>query len=454
MEGCLKMERQPSRERQDRILNREVRASSGLGGQGGITQLLAELDERIDLSRAQLVDDGLIVIGNGFFKPNISTIVGALYAPGDRRRDAGFTIFYAGINIGSILGQLAVPYLTDHVGWWAGFLCVSAVLLIGWAMTHFDGGRLAGYGEPPAEGPDRAPLIYLLSIASVVVFWLIFRNVIDTPEASGHTIWEYIVATPMLGKALLVIFLAAVIGIPIWSWRFGDKVEREMMLAAIILVIFNVTFWALFEQAASSLTLFADRNTTLELFGFSMTAAATQQFNPIVVVLFAPVMSYLWLGLAKRGWEPSIPVKFALALMLVGLGFVVLSWSGSTANEAFRISLWWLVLTYFLHSIAELCISPVGLSSMSKLAPQRLAGMVMGMWFFGTGIGIWLAGRATVITASRGYDTLFITLIIVSLAVAAVMFVVAPKIKRMMGEDGEDHAEPELPEARMIEKDS
>ena len=389
---------------------------------------------------------GLIVIGNGFFKPNISTIVGALYAPGDRRRDAGFTIFYAGINIGSILGQLAVPYLTDHVGWWAGFLCVSAVLLIGWAMTHFDGGRLSGYGEPPAEGPDRAPLIYLLSIASVVVFWLIFRNVIDTPEASGHTIWEYIVATPMLGKALLVIFLAAVIGIPIWSWRVGDKVEREMMLAAIILVIFNVTFWALFEQAASSLTLFADRNTTLELFGFSMTAAATQQFNPIVVVLFAPVMSYLWLGLAKRGWEPSIPVKFALALMLVGLGFVVLSWSGSTANEACRISLWWLVLTYFLHSIAELCISPVGLSMITKLSLARVVGMMMGVWFLSISVGEYLAGAAAQAAsvetvggqvtnpqlALETYTHTFMTGGELTIGAGIVLLVISPWLKKIM----------------------
>ncbi|MBV9749761.1 MAG: hypothetical protein JO157_13205, partial [Acetobacteraceae bacterium] len=310
-----------------------------------------------------LVALALIVIGNGFFKPNISTIVGSLYAPGDRRRDAGFTIFYAGINTGSILGQLACPILVTHFGWWAGFLIVSVVLLISFLLMQFDGGRLAGYGEIPERalsGRDRAPMIYVLALACVGVVWLVFQNILNTPEAAaGAGIWGYIVATPLLGKVLLVLFLAAVIGIPIWSWRVGDKVEREMMLAAIILVAFNVTFWALFEQAASSLTLFADRNTTLELFGIPITAATTQQFNPIFVVLFAPVMSWLWLTLAKRGWEPSIQVKFALALMLVGLGFVVLAATGPTANVVFRVSLWWLVLTYFLHSIAELCISPV-----------------------------------------------------------------------------------------------
>ena len=338
----------------------------------------------------------LLVIGNGFFKPNISTIVGSLYAPGDRRRDAGFTIFYAGINLGSILGQAACPWLVNHFGWWAGFLIVSFVLLIAYVLLQFDGGRLTGYGEPPTqEGPDRAPLIYILSFVSVIVFWLIFQNVMTAPEATpGGGIIGYIIATPFLGKALLAIFLAAVIGIPIWSWRVGDKVEREMMLAAIILVVFNVTFWALFEQAASSLTLFADRNTTLEIFGFHMSAAATQQFNPLVVVTFAPVMSWLWLSLAKRGLEPSIQVKFAIALILVGLGFITLTLSGSTANEAFRVSLWWLVLTYFLHSIAELCISPVGLSMITKLSIARIVGMMMGVWFLSISVGEYLAGAA------------------------------------------------------------
>jgi len=338
----------------------------------------------------------LVVIGNGFFKPNISTVVGTLYKPGDRRRDAGFTIFYAGINIGSVLGQAMCPFLVDHFGWWAGFLIVSAVLLIAYVLLQFDGGRLAGYGEPPVQtGPDRAPLIYLLSLASAGIFWLIFSNVMTTPAAApGAGLVGYLIATPMLGKALLVIFLAAAIGIPIWAWRAGSKVEFQMMLAAILLVIFNVTFWALFEQAASSLTLFADRNTTLELFGFHMSAAATQQFNPLAVVLFSPVMGWLWISLAKRGWEPSIQVKFALALVLVGLGFVILPWAGSTADATFRISLWWLVLTYFLHSIAELCISPVGLSMITKLSIARIVGMMMGVWFLSISVGEYLAGAA------------------------------------------------------------
>ncbi len=343
-----------------------------------------------------LVALSLVVIGNGFFKPNISTIVGSLYAPGDRRRDAGFTIFYWGINLGSIGGQIACPFFVSWFGWWAGFLVVSVGMLVGYALIRFEGGRLAGYGEPPARtGPDRAMLIYVLSLLSVPVFWLVFNNVLNTPAAEpGGGLLDYIAATPFLGKVLFVTFLAAVIGIPIWSARVGNKVERQMMLAAIILVVFNVTFWTLFEQAASSLTLFADRNTTLELFGIPISAGQTQNFNPITIVLFAPIMSWLWLTLAKKGWEPSIPLKFGLALILVGLGFVSLALSGSTANDIFRVSLWWLVLTYFLHSIAELCISPVGLSMITKLSIARVVGMMMGVWFLSISVGEYLAGAA------------------------------------------------------------
>jgi POT family proton-dependent oligopeptide transporter len=343
-----------------------------------------------------LIALSLIVIGNGFFKPNISTIVGSLYAQGDRRRDAGFTIFYWGINIGSIGGQVLCPIFVSWFGWWAGFLVVVVGMLIGYTLIQFDGGRLAGYGEPPERaGADRSLLIYVLSLISVPVFWLIFQNVMNAPEAApGSGLWGYMVATPFLGKVLFLTFLAAVIGIPIWSLRVGNKAEFQMMLAAIILVVFNVTFWTLFEQAASSLTLYADRNTTLELFGIFVSAPQTQNFNPITIVIFAPILSWLWVTLAKKGWEPSIQVKFGIALLLVGLGFVVLAWSGSTANADFRVALWWLVLTYFLHSIAELCISPVGLSMITKLSIARVVGMMMGVWFLSISIGEYLAGAA------------------------------------------------------------
>jgi POT family proton-dependent oligopeptide transporter len=395
-----------------------------------------------------LIALSLIVIGNGFFKPNISTIVGSLYKQGDRRRDAGFTIFYMGINVGSIGSQVLCPIFVNWFGWWAGFGIVVVGMLIGYSLIQFDGGRLAGYGEPPERsGPDRSLLIYILSIASVPLFWLIFRNVMNTPEAAaGSGLWGYIAATPFLGKVLFATFLAAVIGIPIWSWRAGNKAEFQMMLAAIILVIFNVTFWTLFEQAASSLTLFADSNTTLHLFGIPISAPQTQNFNPITIVIFAPILSWLWLWLAKKGWEPSIQVKFGLALLLVGLGFVVLAWSKVTANGDFRVALWWLVLTYFLHSIAELCISPVGLSMITKLSIARVVGMMMGVWFLSISIGEYLAGAAAqsasvqtvggqVTNPQLALETYAHTFLVggeMTMAAGVVLLVISPWLKKLM----------------------
>jgi len=218
------------------------------------------------------------------------------------------------------------------------------------------------------------------------------------------------------------------------------------MLAAIILVVFNVTFWTLFEQAASSLTLFADRNTTLELFGLKMSAAQTQNFNPITVVLFAPILSWVWIALAKRNWEPSIQVKFGTALLIVGLSFVILAWSGSTADATFRISLWWLVLVYSLHSLAELCISPVGLSMITKLSMARIVGMMMGVWFLSISVGEYMAGAAAQsasVTTVGGQVTnpqlslhtylgTFMTGGLWTIGAGVVLLAISPLLKRLM----------------------
>ena len=277
-----------------------------------------------------LIGLSVVAVGNGLFKPNISTVVGTLYPRGDPRRDAGFTIFYWGINLGSMGSQTLCPLLVTAFGWWAGFLLVAIGMAFAYVLMRFDGGRLAGYGEPPvSDGPDRSFLIYGLAVAAVPIVCLVLLNVMEAPEAAaGSGVFGYLLALPLLGKVLMATFVAAVIGIPVWSYRSGTRAEAQMMLAAIILVVFNVTFWTLFEQAASSLTLFADRNTSLELLGIPISAAQTQNFNPITIVVFAPIMSWLWTWLARRGWEPSIPVKFGLALILVGIGFVVLAASG------------------------------------------------------------------------------------------------------------------------------
>jgi len=342
-----------------------------------------------------LIALSLVSIGNGFFKPNISTMVGALYAQGDRRRDAGFTIFYMGINMGSIGSQLLCPILADLFGWWAGFGLAAAGMLFSWSLIQYDGGRLAGYGEPPQkEGGDKALLIYILAVCAVPVFYFLFTNLMNAPKPPpGQGIGGYILSLPLMGKLLFGSFLIGVPGILIWSFIKGSRQEFQMMVVAMVLVTFNVVFWTLFEQAGSSLTLFADRNTNLSVFGlFNLSAPQTQNFNPISIVLFAPVMSMLWTGLARRNKEPSIPVKFAIALMGVGAGFLFLVWGTSFAGPDFKVSLWWLAGLYLIHSLAELCISPVGLSMITKLSIARIVGLMMGVWFLSISCAQYVAG--------------------------------------------------------------
>jgi POT family proton-dependent oligopeptide transporter len=343
-----------------------------------------------------LVALSLVSVGNGFFKPNISTIVGALYDQGDRRRDAGFTIFYMGINLGSIGGQLLCPFLADWFGWWAGLSLAGIGMLISYALIQFDGGRLAGYGERPETAKNRDITIYICALLAVPVFVFLFSNLMNATEAeAGSGFIGYIASLPLMGKLLFGTFLVAVPGILAWSFAKGTKQEAQMMTAAMILIVFNVFFWTLFEQAGSSLTLFADRNTDRDVFGlFTMSAPQTQNFNPISIVVFAPLMSLLWLGLAKRGLEPSIPVKFSIALMGVGAGFLflVLGTTFAGPENNWQVGLWWLAGLYLIHSLAELCISPVGLSMITKLSIARVVGLMMGVWFLSISVAQYVAG--------------------------------------------------------------
>jgi POT family proton-dependent oligopeptide transporter len=341
-----------------------------------------------------LVALSLISVGNGFFKPNISTIVGTLYDKADRRRDSGFTIFYMGINLGSILGQVFCPLLADWLGWWAGLSLAGVGMLISYCLIQFDGGRLAGYGDRPEKAANRDIAIYIGALIAVPVFVFLFSNLMNSaPAAEGSGFVGYIMSLSLMGKLLFGTFLVSVPAILIWSYAKGTRTEAQMMTAAMVLIIFNVFFWTLFEQAGSSLTLFADRNTDRSVFGlFTISAPQTQNFNPICIVLLAPLMSMLWTGLARRGLEPSIPVKFAIALVGVGAGFLFLVWGTTFASSTYQVGLWWLAGLYLIHSLAELCISPVGLSMITKLSIARVVGLMMGVWFLSISVAQYFAG--------------------------------------------------------------
>jgi proton-dependent oligopeptide transporter, POT family len=343
-----------------------------------------------------LIALSLISIGNGFFKPNISTIVGTLYEQGDRRRDSGFTIFYMGINLGSILGQLFCPILADWLGWWAGLSLAGVGMLVSYFLIQFDGGRLSGYGERPAHAPNKDVIIYIGALIAVPVVVFLFTNLMNSaPAAAGSGFVGYLVSLSLMGKLLFGTFLISVPVILVWSYTKGSRTEAQMMTAAMVLIVFNVFFWTLFEQAGSSLTLFADRNTDRSVFGlFTMSAPQTQNFNPICIVLLAPLMSWLWTSLAKRGLEPSIPIKFAIALVGVGAGFLFLVFGSTFAGPGnnFQVGLWWLAGLYLIHSVAELCISPVGLSMITKLSIARIVGLMMGVWFLSISVAQYFAG--------------------------------------------------------------
>ena len=331
----------------------------------------------------------LIVVGVGFLKPNISTVVGSLYEEGDPRRDSGFTIFYVGINLGSVLASALCAWLGIQYGWAYGFGLAGIGMLAGlitfWAGQKWLGNR----ADPPPSanlgkktfGVAREAWIYILGILFVVPMWLIVQQH-DAVEAS-----------------LLYLVPTIFVGLLAYSAFFIKGDARWKMLAAIVLTMFSVVFWALFEQAGSSLTLFADQSTDMP-HGFN--AAMTQTFNPGTIIVFGPIMAALWLWLGKRGLEPNVPVKFGMALVGVGAGFLLLVWASHTQmNDAFKVPLIWLFLAYFLHSIAELMLSPVGLSMITKLSVPRMVGMMMGAWFMASALAHIIGGLVAKSTATE-----------------------------------------------------
>jgi POT family proton-dependent oligopeptide transporter len=395
-----------------------------------------------------LIGLSAVTIGNGFFKPNISTMVGSLYAKGDNRRDAGFTIFYMGINLGSLGSQLACPFLADAYGWWAGFLLAAVGMALSWFLIQFAGPKLAGYGEPPPGAPKRDIPIYLGAVACVPLVWFLFTNLMAAPPpVAGEGFIGYLAGLPILGKVLFATFLACVVFIPIWSFMAGTRQEWQMMLAAIVLIVFNVVFWTLFEQAGSSLTLFAARNTDLSIFGlFEISPGQTQFFNAIFIVMLAPLFSLMWQALGRRGLEPGIPVKFGMALTGVGGGFLFLVWGTQFAGDDFKVGIWWLAGLYFIHSMAELMISPVGLSMVTKLSIARIVGLMMGLWFVSIACAQYVGGLVAQVASVETvggqvtnlkvsldtYAGVFETIGYASAAIGGVLLLISPLLKRLM----------------------
>ena len=323
----------------------------------------------------------LIVLGTGLLKPNVSTLVGALYEQGDERRDAGFSVFYMGINLGALLGPLVAGKLAEGVDWHLGFACAGVGMTLGLAQYVLGRRRLAPAIERLAARPGPAAVSPGLA-----------------PGVSHDG------------------FTAA-------DWK--------RMTAVVVFFAFASLFWGAYEQAGSTLNLFADRYVHLELLGIKLYASWFVSVQAAFVILLSPAFAWLWVKLGPR--QPSSPAKFALALLFVGLAFVLLMPAGAIAQGGVRISPLWLVAVYFIEELGELCLSPVGLSVVTKLAPKQVVGLMMGVFFLSNALGNKLAGWSAGFISTTPLPTLFGVTAAVTLGAAAVMFLLIKPVQRLMG---------------------
>jgi proton-dependent oligopeptide transporter, POT family len=373
-----------------------------------------------------------IIVGVGFLKANISTIVGGLYGEGDPRRDGGFTIFYMGINLGAFVATLLCAYLGETYGWRYGFGLAGIGMVIG-LLTFLLGSKyLAGLGLPPAPaalaarrfGVSMEHRIYASAVVFVGLIWFAIQN------------------TQEMG-VVLTLFTSVITAYVIWfSITECTPQERDRMLSMLLLMFLSVVFWALFEQAGSSLTLFTDRNVDR---GDFFTAGMFGSLNSLFIIMFAPIFALLWVMMARVQREPSTPMKFGVAILLVGLGFYALVLGAAYAGPNGQVAVVWLVLMYWLHTMGELCLSPVGLSMVTKLSVQRVAAMMMGVWFLSSAFAAYVGGWIASLMAIEGaggdvpgtaslavYVTVFEKLGLLAVIMGIGLMLVAPIIAKRM----------------------
>jgi POT family proton-dependent oligopeptide transporter len=373
----------------------------------------------------------LIVIGTGLLKPNISTMVGELYPDGGARRDAGFSIFYMGINLGAFVAPLVTGWLRQDFGWHYGFAAAGLGMVGGLIQYTIGGKHLGTAGLHPDVGTvadDRSRqtrlLLYGIGVVAVITAILVALN------ASGRLEITFVGAAEAVGY--LIIAMAVLYFLYMFLAGGLDPVEKKRVSAIFVLFVFSAIFWAGFEQASSSLNLFADRNTDRVIFGWTMPAEWLQSVNALFIIIFAPIFAWIWISLARSAKEPSSPAKFTLGLVFLGLGFAVMVLAAQRNAQGVLVSPMWLVLTYFLHTVGELCLSPVGLSTVTKLAPHRMVGQMMGVWFLSISLGNLYAGRVAGEFESVPLPDLFGSVTMFTLGGAVVLALLVIPIKRLM----------------------
>ncbi|HEX2816517.1 MAG TPA: oligopeptide:H+ symporter [Phenylobacterium sp.] len=390
----------------------------------------------------------LIIMGVGFLKANISAIVGQLYTQGDPRRDPGFTLYYYGINLGSFLAAIFCGWLGQNIGWWAGFGAAGVGMAFGWLVFVLGKPLLEGKGEPvdpvalakPIIGPINTEwLIYLSGFAGVAAIWVVVQS--------------FAIVSALLGVGAL-----CVLGYLAWYMATkADKVERERLILAIVLILASVVFWALYEQGGSSLNLFAERNVNLHLYaGQSMKPAQAQSFQSGWILVLAPVMAALWTWLGRFGRDPNPVAKFGFGLLLIGASYYVLILGGTFAGPDFKSPLIFLAGAYLMQTTGEMCVSPVGLSQMTKLAPPLLISTLMATWFLGTAGAQFVAAKIAQLTASdtiggqvldagkalATYSHVFGMIGLWGLGAGALMIVLSPWLKKLAHGASDTHAQP------------
>lgn len=398
---------------------------------GGILFTLGYLLTAIPSDPVFFLGLSVIIIANGLFKPNVSSIVGDLYRPGDSRREGGFTLFYMGINIGSLIPPLITGVLVSTYGWHSGFLLAAVGMAIG--LATFIGGRsrLRALGSLPPMSPlhDRKDAVkfytlFLVGIAvSIGVMLFLFRFPKET-------------------DVLLAIASLAILLIVIYFLLKEKPAQRNKMIACLVLILISVGFWAIYNQTFTSLMLYADRNMNKEFLGFTIDAEFTQFFNPFFIILFSPILSRLWIYLTKNKNNPSTPTKFSFGILFMALGFFFLGLGGVYFGQDGETSSYWLVGSYLLQTIGELLLSPIGLAMITMLSPKHLVGMMMGVWFltqaaaFAIGGGLAtlssIPAKTAPTTALAIYDKAFFIYGALSLALAVLSFILIPYLNRLI----------------------
>lgn len=404
---------------------------------GGLIIALGHFTLAIPSTKAFFLGLILVVLGTGFLKPNISAIVGQLYPEGGARRDAGFTIFYMGINMGAFLGPLVCSYLGEQVNWHLGFGAAGVGMLFGVAQYKLSAGRLgdAGLHAAKNESQDNAKEGFDKAWYLVIGGLAVFGTVVYLGLAEIITFNALALAQ---NTTYVIVGIAFAFFIYVFAFGGLTAEERSRTLVIVILFVTSAVFWSGFEQAGSSLTLFADRYTDRFAFAFEIPAGWFQSLNPFYIVVLAPLFASIWVRLARRQLDPSMPAKFAIGLIILGLGFLIMVAAANLVVAGNQAAPYWLILTYLLHTMGELCLSPVGLSSVTKLAPKRFVGQMMGIWFLATSLGNLiaglLAGRFNP-EALNEMPGLFMQIVVISVGSGLLLLLFVKPIKKLIGVD-------------------